>query len=224
MIPPPVCNVCVATGPRKADQTGGGMTYRQLRRQNLLRAIELWMRHHGAYFVFALCFSLATAHAATDETKKPAAKPSSLMKILSDNDLLTTTAPSGEKIEAKKAVPAENTKKNDKDADIKKNEEKTDEKTVAGTVSFIRKNKMAVEFKESEEIFLTIDPGVKLKRVKNFSEIGRGDKVSVKYTETFRDPKESGGERFVVSMVVKEIVLSGKAKKASDLISEPKGL
>ena len=98
----------------------------------------------------------------------------------------------------------------------KKKDEKTVEKTVKGTVSFIRKSKMAVEYaateKGGEEIFLTIDKDVTVKNVKKFSDIARGDTVQVRYVETYRDPKEKGGERFVLSMVVKEISFVSKPK------------
>ena len=99
----------------------------------------------------------------------------------------------------------------------KKKDEKTVEKMIKGTVSFIRKNKMAVEYAQTaerggEEIFLTIDKDVAIKNTKKFSDITQGDTVRVKYVETYREPKEKSGERLILSTVVKEIAFVSKPK------------
>jgi hypothetical protein len=201
------------------------MTMREQHRQRLLDTIHQWMRRHGVYFVLAFCFFFGTAQAATDETKKPVTKPSSLMKILSDKDFVAAVTAPAEKKKAAQTpaagksftkVPVASKSQETSASDAKKKDEKTVEKAVKGTVTFIRKNKVAVEFAATaqggEEILLAIGKDAQVKNVKTFSDIAQGDRVQVKYLETYREPKEKGGEPFVLSMVVQEIALLSKAK------------
>ncbi len=84
----------------------------------------------------------------------------------------------------------------------KKPDVKTMEKKVTGTVMFIRKNKISVEFEATEEggedMYLPLDKEVKVQRVKDFSEIKQGDRVEVKYKQTYLEPKEKGGEPVIL--------------------------
>ena len=120
------------------------------------------------------------------------------------------------------AAVAKNTAK-----EVKKKDEKVVERTVKGTVSFIRKDKMAVEYaaddEGGQEILLGVAKDVKFKKAKGLADIVQGDSVAVKYLETYREPKAPGGEKFVVSMVVSEIALVGKAKPVQGATLEAKG-
>lgn len=184
------------------DTAGLAMTGRALKTfisDNLTALHRMSWRHYLKFLVliFSFSFAISTVSFAA-ETK--AAGPVSLVKLLSQE---------------KKTAAAQITQEKAPES-AKRKDEKTVEKTVKGTVSFIRKNKMAVEYAATEqggeEIFLTIDKEVKVKNTKKFSDISQGDTVQVKYTETYREPKEKGGERFVLSMVVNEILFVGKAK------------
>jgi len=121
------------------------------------------------------------------------------------------------------ASPAKATAKTEK-----KKDEKVVEKTIKGTVSFIRKDRMAVEYDVNAvegglEILLGISKDAKFKSAKNASDIAQGDTVAVKYLETYREPKTPGGEKFVVSMIVKEINLVKRAKPLPGTALETKG-
>ena len=120
------------------------------------------------------------------------------------------------------AAPAKNAAK-----DEKKNDEKVVEKTVKGTVSYVRKDKMAIEYGASAEggleILLGISKDVKFKKAKSTADIAQGDVVAVKYLETYREPKTPGGEKWVFSMVVTEITLVNKAKPVAGAALEAKG-
>ena len=70
---------------------------------------------------------------------------------------------------------------------------------------------------------MKISKDVKLKKAKTLADLSQGDTVSVKYLETYREPKTPGGERFVLSMVVHEITLVSKAKPAAGAVLEAKG-
>ena len=177
------------------------MTQRERRRQMLLWTIQRWMRYTGffALMLASACTFYGTGLAAEPLVEKPLKSSPEKPKPAALQD-------------KPKAAVQMDVKKEEKKED--KKDEKKIEKTVKGSVSFIRKNKMAVEYskEKGEEILLKIEKDVQLKNAKDFSEIQTGDKVKVVFVETFREPKEKDGERIVLSMVVKQIELLGKAK------------
>lgn len=109
----------------------------------------------------------------------------------------------------------------------KKKDEKVVEKTVKGAVSFIRKDKMAIEYGSNAEggleILLGIAKDAKFKKAKSAADITQGDTVAVKYLEAYRDPKTPGGEKWVYSMTATEIALVNKAKPVAGAVLEAKG-
>ena len=196
------------------------MTSRQRHRHEMLRRIACWMRQHGAWLVLALAFSAVLPNAARAaelkqdsyaelvkslEKEKESKKVSDTQSNLTVKSAPTPVAAQPEKKEAKQNREV---KKNTQD--VKKEVEKTVEKNVTGTVMFIRKNKMSVEFSGKEgagDMYIPLDANVKLQRAKSFSEIKQGDKVKVKYKLTYLDPKEKGGEPVVLKTVGIEITL-----------------
>ena len=163
------------------------MTSREQHRQRLLDTIHQWMRRRGFWFVFALAFSSmvpSTAFAAV----KPA--PAELVKQ-----------------EAAAKAPANK-------AEERKIKHRN--KSVEGAVMFIRKDRMSVEFSQNgeeggEDILLSLDKKIKLKKAKDLSEIRPGDKVRVKYVETYLEPQKKGQSPIILSMVGTEIELLKKA-------------
>lgn len=164
------------------------MTDHALRRQRLLAAINQWMRRNGIWFVLIVAMSVSSSDLATAAETKLV-------------DVLTSGSKAAAKLAVKPVLKEE-----------KKDDTKKLEKKLSGTVSYIHAGKMVVEFAPGEEIFLTVDKDVKINRAKSYKEIARGDRVSVKYVEVYRDPKVKGGERTVLSMAVKEVSLDKKAK------------
>jgi hypothetical protein len=73
-----------------------------------------------------------------------------------------------------------------------------------------------------------LDENVKVKNIKDFSKIKRGDRVEVKYEETYLEPKEKGGEPTILKTLGREITFlkSGPlASESSAIVStENKGI
>ncbi len=168
------------------------MTPHERHRQNLLWTIRQWMRMAGFY---ALLLSFGGVCLAA-EVKSSEAVPLAV------------------KPAAPKAV-AKTTPKAPAQAE-KKKDEKTVVKTLKGTVMFIRRDRMSVEFSQSgdeggEDLLLSLDKKLKLKNVKDFSKIRPGDEVRVKYVETYLEPQKKGQQPIILSMVGNEIELLRKA-------------
>jgi hypothetical protein len=128
--------------------------------------------------------------------------------------VVSTEAPAGKlvsKESVQKSAGVSKAKKATKKQDEKKTKEMVVEKTVNGTIVFIRKNNMSVEFASGEaggeELYLKLDKKVKLQHIKEFSKLKRGDQVSVKYLETYLEPEKKGDEPIVLSMVGTQITL-----------------
>ncbi len=173
--------------------------------RNRKAIVQYWLWKHWMATSFFVLMILFTSQASA-EVKAIQAKPveqKSAVKV-------STVAP------AKTATK-----------DEKKKDEKVVEKTVKGMVSYIRKDKMAVEYGENAEggleILLGIAKDAKFKKAASTADIAQGDTVAVKYLETYRDPKTPGGEKFVVSMVVSEITLVSKVKPVAGAAMETKG-
>lgn len=88
-------------------------------------------------------------------------------------------------------------------------------KSLTGMVAFARHNKMAVEYESNEqggaEIYLEVDPKVKLKQAKKLSDLAYGDTVALSYVETTSVPAKPDEKPAIQSMVVTEITLLKKA-------------
>lgn len=117
-------------------------------------------------------------------------------------------------------------KKTEVPADPREKNAKKVEKLIKGTIMFIRKGDMSIEYAENDalggqEMNLAIDPKVKLRNVKNFAQFKRGDEVQAKYTQVYLEPEKAGGEPYVLRSVVTELNLVKAAVPAPKL--EDKG-
>lgn len=111
-----------------------------------------------------------------------------------------------------------------KASEEKNKDEKVAERTVTGVVMFIRKNMISVEFNSGaqaggEDRLLSLDENVKVKNIKDFSKIKRGDRVEVKYEETYLEPKEIGGEPTILKTLGREITLLKNAPLVSETLA-----
>lgn len=196
------------------------MTERERRRQRLMNAIGHWMRRHGlcAALLFSVC--LSSSAFAEEETKKPV-QPASLMKILSDKDLAKAISPKAANKEAKRAsAPKSESRTSAKDEP--KKDEVVVEKTLQGTVGFIRKDKMSVEFGVDEEngvqeMLLALDKNIRFSGIKDPAGIQYGDQVRVKFLETTRIPKEKSEKAAVLGRAVTELQFIKAAPKVQKM-------
>ncbi len=113
-------------------------------------------------------------------------------------------------------VPASAPAKSASAKDEKKKDEKIVEKVGTGNLVFIKKTKAAVEFKSGkdvplEEMYLPFSKDFKFTNVKDYSELGYGDTVKVKYQETVKpgakpsDPPQVGNRMAVEITLVKSV-------------------
>lgn len=148
------------------------MTSRERRRQSLLRTIEQWMRRHGAWFVFALCFSAWTAetgHAA--EVKAALANAAKTPAVVSAEKKTYTP-----KFYYRKTTKAET-------------KLETEAKTVQGKLSARGTNGLEIQVgidKEkgtSNDMWFEYREGMKLGGAKKLSDFNEGDIIKVGYNE-----------------------------------------
>lgn len=105
-------------------------------------------------------------------------------------------------------------------------DEKLDEKVaykeVTGTVTYVGKRAMNVEYavtKEgSYEMMLPYDASVRVARVRSLADFKQGDTVRVKYRQTYRHGDK--GEKIVLDTVATEIALVRSAPSASTFRSD----
>lgn len=178
-----------------------------------------WRRYLGIILV-PIFFGLIVSTACADT---PAAKPqASEPKMMSKEGEIKKLSGDKKTVQARPKTA----KELQREEELKK--AKVVEKTVTGTVMFIRKNRMSVEFASGDEggedMLLSLDKNVKVKQIKDFSKIKQLDKVQVRYTETYLEPKEQRGEPVILDRVGTEITFLKSASPLPKASADDEGV
>lgn len=171
--------------------------------------LKLWRRHPRVLLLW-LIVSFCTPSLVV-AAEKPA------QDTLAKKAVKLLTSREGSASKKPLVSPAKKTAAADTAVDPKFKDAKKVTKFIVGTVAYIGKNRMSVEFGSdetgSEEILLTLDPKMKLSGVKKFTDLKYGDKVEVKYRQSYLEPGKKGDEPFVLAMEIIEVKLVEKAEE-----------
>lgn len=198
------------------------MRLRAVEKARQHRLLLIWMRHRE------LIEKLVPLRPARARTEAPKAKISAALALglLFSVSALAAPASSAPKTASLEKTPSVKVG-TAKIADEREDNQKIVEKTVAGSVVFVRKNKLSVEFASNEEgaeeILLSIEKDAKLKNLKSLSQLKPGDEISVKYLETYLEPKDKDAAPTILKMAVAEIRFLRRPPVGMEVAMENKG-